>query len=191
MTLWRKDVAKFIDDGRFVQYKLYDVHDGGESMNALSPGEREFVDRMGLCMEKFGASRTMGRVYGWLMICDPPDQSMTEMASTLEVSKTSISTVVRLLHDAGMVERYPAPNREHHYQITSGGWSQVLRVQMASARGAIEAAEFGLSILATERIAQQERLAEFRDLFQFQEQETEEFIRRWEQYRKKKRTGCL
>jgi hypothetical protein len=30
---------------------------------------------MGLFFETLGASRTMGRVYGWLMICDPPQQS--------------------------------------------------------------------------------------------------------------------
>ena len=38
----------------------------------MSPEEAEFVDRLGLFMEMLGGSRTMGRVYGWLLICDPP-----------------------------------------------------------------------------------------------------------------------
>ena len=40
----------------------------------MSPEEAEFVDRLGLFMEMLGGPRTMGRIYGWLLICDPPQQ---------------------------------------------------------------------------------------------------------------------
>jgi hypothetical protein len=43
----------------------------------MSPEEAEFVDRQGLFFEFLCASLTMGRVYGWLLICDPPQQSLT------------------------------------------------------------------------------------------------------------------
>ena len=49
----------------------------------MSPEEAEFVDRLGLFMEMLGGPRTMGRVYGWLLICDPAQQSLTELAKTL------------------------------------------------------------------------------------------------------------
>ena len=38
----------------------------------VSPEETEFVDRFGLFMEMLGGPRTMGRIYGRLLICDPP-----------------------------------------------------------------------------------------------------------------------
>ena len=47
----------------------------------MSPEEAEFVDRMGLFFELSGGSRTMGRVYGWLLICDPPRQSLTQLVT--------------------------------------------------------------------------------------------------------------
>jgi len=61
----------------------------------MAPEESEFVDRIGLFFEMLGAPRTMGRVYGWLLICDPPQQSLTELAEVLSVSKASVSTVAR------------------------------------------------------------------------------------------------
>jgi biotin operon repressor len=59
----------------------------------------------------------MGRVYGWLLICDPPQQSLTQLADALSVSKASVSTVARQLQEAGMVERLPSPNRQHLYRV--------------------------------------------------------------------------
>lgn len=150
----------------------------------MSPDESEFVDRMGLYFEKVGGPRTMGRIYGWLMICEPPHQSLTELAAALGVSKASISTVVRQLHEAGMVERIPASTRRHQYRITPGGWTNVLRAQVARGRIAIDAAEFGLSKLGSDRPRQREQLAEFRDFFSFLESDADALVERWEAYQR-------
>lgn len=153
----------------------------------MSAGEREFVDRMGLVMERFGAQRTMGRVYGWLLICDPPDHSLTELAATLSVSKTSISTVARQLQEAGMIERFPTQHRQHRYRITQGGWTRVLRTQLSPAQLSVEALELGLSVLGENRVEQRARLAESRDFFAFIVQDSDEMVRRWEEYRARQR----
>lgn len=153
----------------------------------MSPDEAEFIDRMGLYFEQVGGPRTMGRVYGWLMVCEPPQQSLSSMAAALEVSKPSISIVVRQLHDAGLVERVPAPDRQHRYRITPGGWKQVIKDQAARARLAVEAAEAGLSAVASDRSEQRDRLEEFRDFFAFLEDDAEHLTRRWEEYRTRRR----
>lgn len=153
----------------------------------MNPGEHEFVDRMGLVMERFGGQRTMGRVYGWLLICDPPDQSLTELAAVLGVSKTSISTVARQLEEAGMIERFPTRHRQHRYRFTQGGWTRVLRTQLPPAQLSVEALELGLSALGEDRAEQRARLTESRDFFAFILQDTEEMIRRWERYRARQR----
>ncbi|MQA82332.1 MAG: winged helix DNA-binding protein [Streptosporangiales bacterium] len=158
-------------------------------MATPTAGEREFLDRMGLCFERFGGPRTMGRIYAWLTICDPPHQSLTEMAAALEASKASISTVVRQLQEAGMVERFPVADRQHHYRITPGGFTHVLRVQMAHARSALDAVELGLSVVDRDRDEQRERLEDVRDFFRFQAEETEALIERWQQFRTQNRQG--
>ncbi|HZA10279.1 MarR family transcriptional regulator [Mycobacterium sp.] len=154
----------------------------------MSPGEAEFVGRMGLFFEMAGGPRTMGRVYGWLLICDPPAQSLTHLAQALSVSKASVSTVARLLQDAGMIERIPSSTRQHLYRVTPGGFTSVLGTQLSRMSLGVAAAEFGLSILAENRAEQRERLEDFRDFCEFSAHEYgQQWMASWNEYREKRR----
>jgi DNA-binding transcriptional regulator GbsR (MarR family) len=154
----------------------------------MLPDEAEFVDRVGLFMEMLGATRTMGRVYGWLLICDPPQQSLSELTKVLSVSKASVSTVARQLQDSGMIERLPSPTRQHHYRVTPGGFSSVLDTQLSLMKPGIDVADFGLSVLKKDRAEQRERLEDFRDFCEFSAQDyREELMQRWNDYRAKRR----
>jgi DNA-binding transcriptional regulator GbsR (MarR family) len=151
----------------------------------LSPDEREFVDRMGLWMEKFGGPRMSGLIYGWLLICDPPHQSITEIATTLGVSKASVSTVIRPLQEAGMVERVPVANRQHHYRLSPGGFTHIMRTQLAYVQASRATIDFGLSVVGSDP-AKRERLEDVSEFFRFMEGETEAFMQRWEGFRQRK-----
>jgi DNA-binding transcriptional regulator GbsR (MarR family) len=154
----------------------------------MSPDEAEFVDRLGLFMELLGGSRTMGRVYGWLLICDPPKQSLTELAQTLSVSKASVSTVARQLQEGGLIERLPSSTRQHQYRVTPGGFSSVLSAQLSRMKFGIDAADFGLSLLDETRAEQRERLEDFRDFCEFSAQDyRDELMQRWSDYRAQRR----
>lgn len=155
----------------------------------MSPEEATFVDRFGLFMEMLGATRTMGRVYGWLLIGDPPQQSLTELAATLSVSKASVSTVARQLQEGGMIERLPSATRQHHYRVTPGGFSSVLDTQLSLMKPGIDVADFGLSVLGKDRAEQRERLEDFRDFCEFSAQDyRDELMARWNDYRAKRRS---
>jgi len=52
-----------------------------------------------------GAPRMVGRVLGWLLVCEPPEQSAAELAEFLQASKGSISTATRVLLRMGLIER--------------------------------------------------------------------------------------
>jgi DNA-binding transcriptional regulator GbsR (MarR family) len=143
---------------------------------------------MGLFFELSGGSRTMGRVYGWLLICDPARQSLTQLADTLSVSKASVSTVARQLQEGGMVERLPSPTRQHLYKVTPGGFTSVLGTQASRMRLGVEAAEFGLSMLGEERAEQRERVEDFRDFCEFCTQAyRDQLMRMWTEYRAERR----
>lgn len=156
----------------------------------MSADEAEFVDRMGLFFEAVGAPRTMGRIYGRLMICDPPEQSLTDLAAALGVSKPAISTAIRGMQDGGMVQRLPASGRRHHYRLAPGGFTGMLQAQIARMRMGAEAAEFGLSVVGPDRPEQRELLEELRDFCEFTATDVQEdFMRRWAEYREEKRSG--
>ncbi|AGP64205.1 transcriptional regulator, MarR family protein [Mycobacterium intracellulare subsp. yongonense 05-1390] len=157
-------------------------------MERMSPDEAEFVDRLGLFFELLGATRTMGRVYGWLLICDPPQQSLTALAAALSVSKASISTVARQLLEGGMVERLPSPNRQHLYRVTPGGFTSVLETQLSLMRLGIEPAEFALSVLDEDRAEQRQRVEDFRDFCEFCTQAyRDQLMEMWTEYRAKRK----
>jgi hypothetical protein len=158
-------------------------------VSGSSAVEREFAGRMALFFEYLGGTRMMGLIYGWLTICDPEHQSITEMATALGVSKASISTVVRQLEQAQMVERVPvAGSRQHHYQLRSGGWSQILRARVARLGPGADAAEYALAHIGPDRPSARERLHEMQDFFVFVETEYGDGLaRRWEEYRKRAR----
>jgi DNA-binding transcriptional regulator GbsR (MarR family) len=147
--------------------------------------ESEFVDRMGLVMERLGGTRTMGRLYAWLMICDPPHRSLTDLAAELGVSKTAVSTVARQLEVGGMIERAPTSTREHRYRVVSGGWTYAMRVQLAAIRLSLETLDFGLSVVGEDHPEQRARLEETRKFFAFTVQDADEFLQRWQEYRDK------
>ncbi|MCA2265678.1 MarR family transcriptional regulator [Mycobacterium marseillense] len=154
----------------------------------MSPEEAEFVDRLGLFFELLGATRTLGRLYGWLLICDPPQQSLTALAAALSVSKASISTVARQLLEGGMVERLPSPNRQHLYRVTPGGFTSVLETQLSLMRRGIEPAEFALSVLGEDRAEQRQRVEDFRDFCEFCTQAyRDQLMEMWTQYRAKRK----
>ncbi|MEU4233942.1 hypothetical protein AB0F17_57530 [Nonomuraea sp. NPDC026600] len=153
-------------------------------MTPVEPPESEFVDRMGLVMERLGGTRTMGRLYAWLMICDPPARSLTDLAAELEVSKTAVSTVARQLEVGGMIERVPTASREHRYRMTGGGWAQVMQVQLAGVRMSLDTLDFGLSILSEDLPERRARVEDTREFFAFILRDSEEMLQRWAEYRK-------
>jgi DNA-binding transcriptional regulator GbsR (MarR family) len=138
---------------------------------------------MGLYFESSGGTRIMGLVYGWLTVCVPAHESITELARVLGVSKASVSTTVRQLEAAGMVERVPVPGtRQHHYQLRGGGWTQILRSRFARMASIVAAADEMLG-QAGHDSSRVERLEELRDFFTFVDVDTDALTQRWEAYR--------
>jgi len=77
--------------------------------------EMQFVEEVGMAFEQTGLPRMAGRIFGWLLIADPPHQSPDELAKALLASKGSISSMTRLLIQTGLIERFTMPGVRHDY----------------------------------------------------------------------------
>jgi DNA-binding transcriptional regulator GbsR (MarR family) len=94
----------------------------------ISGAERSFIEEVGLVFEQTGLPRMAGRLFGWLLISDPLYQSPAELAEVLQASKGSISTTVRLLSQAGFIERHVIPGSRHdNYQLPADAIEKVIR----------------------------------------------------------------
>lgn len=79
--------------------------------------ERLFADEVGMVMSGMGLPAAFGKLMGWLLICDPPQQTSTQLAESLGLSKGSVSTGMRALEQLGMVRRVPVRGRGHAYEM--------------------------------------------------------------------------
>ena len=82
--------------------------------------QRLLVEEFGLLYEELGGTRMAGRVAAWLLLSDPPVQSLTDIAGALGVSKAAVSTAARSLLQAGHVERVSKAGRRGDYYRSRG-----------------------------------------------------------------------
>jgi DNA-binding transcriptional regulator GbsR (MarR family) len=71
----------------------------------MTDEEGAFVDAMGQFLAAYGMTPMAGRLWGYLLICDPPEQTAEEVALALHASRGSISGTVRLLEPIGFLRR--------------------------------------------------------------------------------------
>jgi DNA-binding transcriptional regulator GbsR (MarR family) len=71
----------------------------------MTDEEVAFVDAMGQFMASYGMTPMAGRLWGYLLICDPPEQTSEEVARALHASRGAISGTVRLLEPIGFLRR--------------------------------------------------------------------------------------
>jgi DNA-binding transcriptional LysR family regulator len=79
--------------------------------------ERAFAEEVGTVMSGMGMPAAFGKLMGWLLICDPPQQTSTQLAESLNLSNGSVSTGMRALEQLGMVRRVPVRGRGHAYEM--------------------------------------------------------------------------
>jgi DNA-binding transcriptional ArsR family regulator len=77
----------------------------------MTQAQRELIEEFGLLYEQMGSTRMCGRVGGWLLLSDPPVQSLTEIAEGLGVSKAAVSGAARLLLQSHVVELVSEPGQ--------------------------------------------------------------------------------
>jgi hypothetical protein len=146
-------------------------------------GEKHFAEDLALYLEQDGILRMAGRILGWLLVADPPTQSMGELAKALQASKGSISTMTQLLIHLGLVERVSLPgHRRTYYRVDSGAWQRMIMAKMPSITGMRQLAEHGLELIGPANPQRRQRLEAMRDLYAFFEREMRILLEHWENY---------
>lgn len=131
-----------------------------------------------------------GRVIGWLLICEPQEQSAAELAEALGASRSSIGNATRMLTPSGLVEgvRHRG-ERQEYFRISPGGWSRMLASRYAKTAAFREVIAGGLESLDDAPAERRERLEQVHELYEFLESELPALWKRWEK-RKSNRKGA-
>lgn len=118
-----------------------------------APGLSQFIENMGLHYEAYDVPRIGGRILGLLMITLEPMTS-EEMSDVLQVSRSSISTNLRTLLMADLVEQVTIPgDRRDYYVFSEEAWMRTLEMRMEQVLSMKEAAEEGIERLEADHPA--------------------------------------
>jgi DNA-binding transcriptional regulator GbsR (MarR family) len=152
--------------------------------------ELHYVEEVALGFERQGLFRMAGRVIGWLLICDPPEQTFGQLAEVLQASKGSISAAMKFLVPAGLVERISRPGeRRDYYRCRPGAWAELARDQSRLYDDFRKLAERGLELLGDAPAERRERLQGMHDLYGWLEREMPALWERWREHQKQQPTG--
>ena len=147
---------------------------------AMTEGESAFVEEMGQALATYGMTPMAGRMWGWLLICEPPEQTAADLAEALQASRGAISGTARMLTTAGMIRRTTRRgDRREYFSAPPEALDSFLASAARIYRHFREIAEHGLDAIADRPPASRRRLEELRDVFAFVEQEVPTVVDRF------------
>lgn len=125
-----------------------------------------WADRVGEFFEvNYGMAPITGRIVGWLLICDPPEQSAGEIATAIKASRASLTTNMRGLIADGLVRRLRrAGERTAYYRIDDAAWETMFRRRVASLAAVERLTEAGMRLIGADG-ARAARLRAVQDVF--------------------------
>jgi DNA-binding transcriptional ArsR family regulator len=122
----------------------------------FGPSRKELLrwaEQMALYFAEVGGLPLIGgRIVGWLMVCDPAEQTAEEIAEAIGASRASLSTNLRLLTTLGMVRRTTrSGERMRYFSIEDQTWVELVRRQVASLASFTSIVAGGLELLGPDR----------------------------------------
>ena len=148
--------------------------------------KKHFVEDVGLLFEEGGMPRMAGRIVGWLLICNPPYQSPSELAEILGASKASISTMTRLLLQAGLIERIGVPgHRRDYFRLKPDAFYTLMQHNLEEIKNGLQLVERGMALVAGQPPELRQRLKHVREMYAFFDREYPRLHERWERQQKK------
>ena len=130
----------------------------------MNEQEAAFVEAMGHYMGSYKMTPMAGRLWAWLLICEPAEQTAAELAGSLQASRGAISGAAAFLSTVGMIRRVRRRgDRREYFSAPPGTFDSVLRSAGSAYARLVEITEEGLVATADRSPRSQARLQEVHD----------------------------
>jgi hypothetical protein len=152
-----------------------------------TPAERQFAEEFGVVGERVGMPRMTARLLGYMLICDPPAQSLADLERALGVSRASVSIATRLLQASGLIRRVARPGtRGYRFEVDPAFFAG--QMDAANPFGLLRAVlQHGVELAGGEDDPRATRLREARDFYAFVEHAVPEAIERYRAERQRRK----
>jgi hypothetical protein len=151
------------------------------SRSPLTDGERAFVDRVGQHYADDGFPLDSGRVLGWMIIADAPEQSATDIGERLRVSRSTVDAVAEQLVPATLFSRREGEDGEYFLSLRDDAWPRVVSHTFAGWTSLHKILQDGVAALEGEPPERSARVASMESLFAYLVTELPDMMRRWQE----------
>jgi len=111
-------------------------------------GEITFADHVGrFYARRYGMAPMVGRLIGYLAVCDPREQSIGELAEALLASRSAIAGAVNVLENLGLIRRSRAAGERMDRVRIDMSSSHAMGFDVAEYREQADLAREGLRLL--------------------------------------------
>jgi DNA-binding transcriptional regulator GbsR (MarR family) len=146
----------------------------------VTEAERIFVESLEQHLVRRGLSRTPARIWAWLLVCEPADQSAEDLAAHLHASRGAISAAVRDLAALGIIRRgRRRGERRERFTILPGSIRRLVADMERVLREGREIADDGLAAIGDRSPEARARLQEFRDVYAYYEDAWPAVVKRY------------
>ncbi|WP_262704972.1 MULTISPECIES: hypothetical protein [Streptomyces] len=156
-------------------------HDEKPSTPGLTEGERDYVNRVA---EHYRDTDRMawdhGFIIGWMMICDPVEQSAHQLCETLGVSREAVDHIDKLLVPPGVLTRNELPDGEYTLSMSVDVWPKTVQHSMLALPSFHSVMEHGLNVLADAPEERRRRVANMERFFRYLGEELPAVFDRYE-----------
>ncbi|GAA4670304.1 hypothetical protein GCM10023347_25110 [Streptomyces chumphonensis] len=153
--------------------------------DTLTAAERSFVDEVAHHYHTaHGVTWEKGRVMAWMIISDPPEQTLEQICAAVDATPEAIEQLIEQLTLAGLYQRVEEPGREPRYRLVDDGYPKAVSDTFASWPEYHRIFQFGLEALADAGAERRKRVAEIEELFGHIVGDLADMSRRWEEHRR-------
>jgi DNA-binding MarR family transcriptional regulator len=130
--------------------------------------ELAYADKLGrFFARQYGLPPVFGRVFAWLLICDPPEQTAAQIADALHTSRSAVGSAIVSLENQGLVLRTRAAGQRAD-RVSFHPEAAVRGLESSEEFGAMMAlAREGLEVLGDAPPARRARLLEAVAFYEF------------------------
>lgn len=155
----------------------------------LKNQETQFIEKFGLFFEKSSSfPRIAGKIFGYLLICNPPEQTQQQIAESLNIAKGSASTIIKLLVQTQILEEFTKPNiRPKYYRIREEGWEKLFLTKLQNLSIVRNLLGEGRTLLNKKPNELVKRIDDLDNLYGFFEKELPNLISKWNKLKNNKK----
>lgn len=149
-----------------------------------------FADHAGrFYARRYGMAPMVGRLIGYLAVCDPREQSISELADALLASRSAIAGAVNTLESLGLIRRYRAAGERMDRVCVDLSSSRATGFDLSEYQEQGELAREGLRLLGDVPPERQEILLEWAAFADFLVERLPMLEQEWKQRREELLAG--